>query len=310
MHHLYYFYYFLFTILIVKSIWYLGSTLGNSNFIFDCCQSDYFYNKLLTPRYPQAFYGLYFLSDNNAYYYFGVIKQSNNEIANLRLKYNNFTTKKPPKAYMPYIQYYSNVTSRVNSSSFFSSHLAVKSNFRFFNYGYIQKRFTHTSTKGPLLVDLIFSRGNWQDRAFLINKSWDYYMQITKTKPLFLPSQEALYNTPLKTPIPSSTTDFAKFLELNTPYHFLCLEKYGINPTIYNRDLHKNILKKQSEPDVVFQIDSKNSFNIQTSFGLDLKTGNQVGDGLNKIISTNREIYTNLLMMQYQKDSVNLNELL
>jgi hypothetical protein len=269
--------YTLFIYPLIRSILSFFFSIGNHNWVLDCCLSDYVRRQWESPRYPIPFWEYF----RDAEFYFNFTWYfTKEEFQTLLKKVEHHAwhlRKKVSRNVHQDLLYY---RVRRNFQHPFGMRLAV-------SYLYSHRvRWVHTGVFYHYhSATALFVRSLY-DRAVLVNSCWKHVLnlqvvdkntKLTTPQPLYLPFGASY-------PFKEKNT-FIKIQEENTPTHFIEWLKRGVivEPYDETNPTHITEFKSQSRPDLFVNFNGS-EFTDQRCHTLDQKTGNP-GLGKHKLLS-------------------------
>lgn len=254
----------------------------NTNFVFDCCLSDYFFltDVKLNLRYPQQFW-MYF---QDAEFYFGIEYQYTQE------ELEKFTEEmnKPKVKWLLRKKVFQNlhhqqVNIRIQKRVHASFSLRMSAEYLASNHvrWVHTERIVNTAVKyhscTGLFVKSIF------DQIVLLNSNWKHLHHMQAAK-IITPAVSDLYR-PFTEKLPSHKKHFIGIQEQNLPSNFGPLIQKGVivEPYDQTNPKHNPVYYCQKNPDTLFDFE-KSEFIDKRIHALDQKTNNP-GLGQNKMLS-------------------------
>lgn len=266
----------------------------DTNFVYDCCLSDYCSQRDLfkTPRYPFNFWNYF----RDAEYYFGheyCFTDEQKEALNKEM--NKKTSQWSLRKNTSYSIHKDLLNIRVLKQQSSSFGLRVAASYLRFN----GVRWTHTQISLiPRIAVQTIIPNTWHtctayfaqdlpEKIALINNSWNHFKNLESlhAKKSFLETTQHIYK-PFNITFEYKRTDLIGQHEENIPSSFVPLINKGVIIEPYNNKIHDQYLtyKPQSCPDVIFNF-RDSIFSEKRILALDQKTTNNPGIGNNKLLS-------------------------
>lgn len=259
----------------------------NTDFVYDCCLSDYCSQRdnFKTPRYPFNFWNYF----KDAEYYFGhEYEFTPQQVKNIEKEMNKRTSQWLLRKKVSYDihQDYLNLRILRNNKANFCLRLAAN---------YLQSnrvRWVHTERILNTVPKFhsctsLFTKSLF-DRIVLLNNNWGNLNHIqaaqAKTKQLITETSATIYK-PFKQTFTYRKKDFIGIQEENIPSNFSPLIQKGVIVEPYDdtKNEHKPVHLPQTNPDIVY-IFKNGSFIDKRTHAFDQKTNNP-GLGNNKLLS-------------------------
>lgn len=298
--------YFIFIYALIYSFFSLCFTFLKTDFVFDCCLSDYISQREMfqNPRYPIRFW-FYF---QDAEYYFGYEYKFTEEQLNkiqieIKKHKSQWLIRKKVSSIIHQSQLKKRIFMRTNSP--FCLRLAVcylqMNQVRWVHTERIINAITQTQPYKYHSCTALFTKSIY-DKIVLLNSNWTHmhHIQVAQNCQKYIDKPFSMYKNFNQT-FSYKKTYFIGIQEENIPSNFESLIQKGVivEPYDEQNSTHKPVHKIQAQPDIINNF-AESSFRDKRCHAMDQKTNNP-GLGNNKLLSEITSQRYESTLMRFQR---------